>query len=72
MGCSAATPGLYTVVTHSGVTLAPALGLLAAQELISGSSVPDLTDYSPDRTPATDILDESVQVMSNAGAITAA
>jgi glycine/D-amino acid oxidase-like deaminating enzyme len=72
VGCSAATPGLYTVVTHSGVTLAPALGLLAAQELISGSSVPDLADYSPDRTPATDVLDESVQVMSNAGAITAA
>ncbi|WP_327248879.1 NAD(P)/FAD-dependent oxidoreductase [Streptomyces sp. NBC_01320] len=72
VGCSAATPGLYTVVTHSGVTLAPALGLLAAKELISGASVPDLADYSPDRTPATDVLDESVQVMSSAGAITAA
>ncbi|MFB7225083.1 NAD(P)/FAD-dependent oxidoreductase [Streptomyces sp. NPDC056227] len=72
VGCAAATPGLYTVVTHSGVTLAPALGLLAAQEIIGGRASEELADYRPDRTPATDVLDESVQVMSGAAAITTA
>lgn len=72
VGCAAATPGLYTVVTHSGVTLAPALGLLAAQEIVGGTACAELADYRPDRVPATDVLDESVQVMSGAAAITAA
>ncbi|MFD4260812.1 NAD(P)/FAD-dependent oxidoreductase [Streptomyces sp. NPDC058534] len=72
VGCAAATPGLYTVVTHSGVTLAPALGLLAAHEIVEGSSAAELADYRPDRTPATDVADESVRVMSGAAAITAA
>ncbi|NWF30072.1 FAD-binding oxidoreductase [Streptomyces sp. PKU-EA00015] len=72
VGCAEATPGLYTVVTHSGVTLAPALGLLAAREIVGGRACEELADYRPDRTPATDVLDESVQVMSGAAAITAA
>lgn len=72
VGCAAATPGLYTVVTHSGVTLALALGLLAAQEIIGGRASEELADYRPDRAPATGVLDESVQVMSGAAAITAA
>ncbi len=72
VGRAGATPGLYTVVTHNGVTLAPALGLVAAREIIDGRPVAELADHRPDRTPATDVVDESVQVISGAAAITAA
>ena len=41
--------GLYLAVTHSGVTLAPALGLFAAQELLAGTRDPLLATFSPDR-----------------------
>jgi len=41
--------GLYVAVTHSGVTLAPALGLFAAQELLNGQRDPLLSPYHPDR-----------------------
>ena len=41
--------GLYLVVTHSGVTLAAALGLFAAQELLTGTRDPLLATFSPDR-----------------------
>lgn len=41
--------GLYTVVTHSGVTLAPALGLFAARELLEGERDPLLAAFAPDR-----------------------
>ncbi|MCA3555059.1 FAD-binding oxidoreductase [Aestuariivirga sp.] len=41
--------GLYLVVTHSGVTLAAALGLFAAQELLNGTRDPLLATFSPDR-----------------------
>lgn len=41
--------GLYLVVTHSGVTLAAALGLFAAQELATGQRDPLLATFSPDR-----------------------
>ncbi|MFM9369969.1 NAD(P)/FAD-dependent oxidoreductase [Streptomyces sp. Da 82-17] len=68
VGCAEATPGLYTLVTHSGVTLAPVLGRLAARELITSRPAPELAAYRPDRTPASGVLDESVQVMSGAGA----
>ncbi|MCB5907773.1 NAD(P)/FAD-dependent oxidoreductase [Streptomyces pinistramenti] len=57
--------GLYSVVTHSGVTLAPLLGELAAEEVLSGRAVPALAPYRPSREPAADVQDESVQVMSN-------
>ncbi len=45
--------GLYTIVTHSGVTLAPALGLFAAEELLAGTRDPLLTPYHPDRPTLT-------------------
>ncbi len=35
---NAGRPGLYAAVMHSGVTLAPLAGLLAADELVSGQS----------------------------------
>ena len=41
--------GLYVAVTHSGVTLAPAIGLFAASELLEGTRDPLLAPYSADR-----------------------
>jgi glycine/D-amino acid oxidase-like deaminating enzyme len=43
-------PGLYTAVTHSGITLAPHLAALIAQEL-AGRPSPALAPYRPNRTP---------------------
>ncbi|MFI7099381.1 NAD(P)/FAD-dependent oxidoreductase [Streptomyces sp. NPDC050161] len=57
--------GLYCVVTHSGVTLAPLLGELAADEILSGRAVPALAPYRPSRDTAAGVQDESVQVMSD-------
>ncbi len=45
--------GLYLVVTHSGVTLAAALGLFAANELLTGTRDPLLATFSPDRPSLT-------------------
>lgn len=45
----AQTPGLYLAVTHSGVTLAPALGRFAAAEILTGASDPLLAPYTPAR-----------------------
>lgn len=42
-------PGLYLAVTHSGVTLAPALGLFAAEEILHGQHEPLLAPYRPAR-----------------------
>jgi glycine/D-amino acid oxidase-like deaminating enzyme len=41
--------GLYTAVTHSGITLAPAIGLFSAQELLEGVRDPLLSPFHPDR-----------------------
>jgi glycine/D-amino acid oxidase-like deaminating enzyme len=46
-------PGLYVAVSHSGVTLAPAIGLFAAQELLEGQRDPLLSPYHPDRPALT-------------------
>jgi glycine/D-amino acid oxidase-like deaminating enzyme len=46
-------PGLYTVVTHSGITLAPALGLFAATEILTGARDALLANFSPDRPSLT-------------------
>lgn len=37
--------GLYLAVTHSGVTLAPAIGRFAAEEILQGTSEPLLSPY---------------------------
>lgn len=42
-------PGLYVAVTHSGVTLAPAVGLFTAQEILDGQRDRLLAPYHPDR-----------------------
>ncbi|HMM64483.1 MAG TPA: FAD-binding oxidoreductase [Mesorhizobium sp.] len=41
--------GLYVAVTHSGVTLAPAIGQMAAQELLEGRRDPLLAPYGLER-----------------------
>jgi glycine/D-amino acid oxidase-like deaminating enzyme len=41
--------GLYVAVMHSGITLAPAVGLLAADELLTGRRDPLLAPYGPER-----------------------
>ena len=41
--------GLYLAVTHSGVTLAPAVGVFAAQELLQGQRDALLSPFHPDR-----------------------
>jgi glycine/D-amino acid oxidase-like deaminating enzyme len=43
-------PGLYHVCTHSGITLAPVLGRLVADEL-AGAVVEELNLFRPDRFP---------------------
>jgi glycine/D-amino acid oxidase-like deaminating enzyme len=43
------TAGLYLVLSHSGITLAPALGLFAAQELLHGARDFLVISYHPDR-----------------------
>jgi glycine/D-amino acid oxidase-like deaminating enzyme len=37
--------GVYVLVTHSAVTLAPLLGQLAANEIVDGASVELLAPY---------------------------
>ncbi|MDX2142482.1 MAG: FAD-binding oxidoreductase [Rhodospirillaceae bacterium] len=46
------TPGVYCVVTHSGVTLAPILGRYVAQEVMAGTPVEMLGPYRPERFAA--------------------
>lgn len=41
--------GLYVCVTHSGITLAPALAALGAREIVSGERDPLLAGFSPER-----------------------
>ena len=49
IGRPAGTGGLYVSVMHSGVTLAPAVGLFAAAEILSGERSGLLSPYGPDR-----------------------
>jgi glycine/D-amino acid oxidase-like deaminating enzyme len=41
--------GVYTAVTHSGITLAPALGELVAAEVLGRAEEPLLAPFRPDR-----------------------
>ncbi len=45
IGRAAGRSGLYLAVTHSGITLAPALGLFAAREILDGEDEPLLSPY---------------------------
>lgn len=43
------TPGYYLAVTHSGVTLAPYLGKVVADEIVHGREHADLAEFRPAR-----------------------
>lgn len=45
--------GVYVAVTHSGITLAPAIGLFVRDELLDGRRDPLLEHYHPDRPALT-------------------
>ena len=49
LGFADAAPNVYIALTHSGVTLAPLIGELAALEIADGASVKMLRPYRPDR-----------------------
>lgn len=49
LGASPVRPDVYLAVMHSGMTLAPIVGRLAASELIDGSKVEQLKDFRPER-----------------------
>ena len=48
-GSSEAAPNVYIALTHSGVTLAPLIGELAAIEIVDGVRVEGLSPYRPKR-----------------------
>src|SRR5262249_16925980 len=48
-GSAPGPEGLYVLVTHSGVTLAPLLAELAGAEIAEGSDEPVLRPFRPDR-----------------------
>ena len=49
IGFCEAAPNLYIALMHSGVTLAPLVGELAALEIVDGAHVEMLTSYRPER-----------------------
>lgn len=49
IGASPERPDVYLAIMHSGVTLAPIAGQLAATEILSGERLPRLDVYRPDR-----------------------
>ncbi len=49
IGFSEQCPNLYVAATHSGVTLAPIIGELAAVEIVDGAQQPLLAPYRPER-----------------------
>ncbi|MCH7852602.1 MAG: FAD-binding oxidoreductase [Candidatus Marinimicrobia bacterium] len=48
-GSAEAAPNVYIALTHSGVTLAPVIGELAALEIMDGVRVESLSPYRPER-----------------------
>ncbi|MYT71893.1 MULTISPECIES: FAD-binding oxidoreductase [unclassified Streptomyces] len=72
VGEAPGAPGLYHLVSHSGVTLAPVLGRLAAREITGTGPVPELAGYRPDRTIANTVHDENLISMNRRGARPAA
>jgi glycine/D-amino acid oxidase-like deaminating enzyme len=52
VGRPAGREGLYVAVLHSGITLAPAIGKFAAEELLKGRRHPLLAPYGPARFTA--------------------
>ena len=50
------TGRIYVLATHSGVTLGPLLGRLAATEVLGGEPAPELRHFRPDRLVGRDSL----------------
>jgi glycine/D-amino acid oxidase-like deaminating enzyme len=50
IGASPSRPDVYIAVMHSGVTLSPIVGKLAAQELLTDTLNESLAPYRPDRS----------------------
>lgn len=50
IGPSPARPNVYFAIMHSGVSLAPIVGELATQEILTGEIAPALEAYRADRT----------------------
>jgi glycine/D-amino acid oxidase-like deaminating enzyme len=49
LGASPARPDVYLAIMHSGVTLAPIVGQLAAEELMGNVSIERLQEFRPGR-----------------------
>ncbi len=49
LGYTRAVPNLYVALMHSGITLAPLVGELAAMEILDGARVDILEHYRPER-----------------------
>ena len=49
LGYASAAPNVYAALMHSGVTLAPLVGELAAMEIMDGARVDILAPYRPER-----------------------
>jgi glycine/D-amino acid oxidase-like deaminating enzyme len=49
VGFAESCPNLYVAATHSGVTLAPLIGRLAAVEILDGERAEMLEPYRPSR-----------------------
>jgi len=49
MGSLPACPTIHVAVTHSGVTLAPIVGRLTAEEVLTGSRAARFAPYRPER-----------------------
>ncbi|MCX4831994.1 FAD-binding oxidoreductase [Streptomyces sp. NBC_01016] len=63
VGAVPGAPGLYHLVAHSGVTLAPVLGRLAADEITTGRPSPELAAYRPDRAMSGDVYAENMRAL---------
>ena len=50
LGSAQQRPGIYMAIMHSGVSLAPIVGQLAAHELIHGTIVDRLDKFRPTRS----------------------
>ena len=55
IGFAAESPDVYLAVSHSGVTLAPVLGVMAAAEILDGLSFELLEDFRPSRFRPRDV-----------------
>lgn len=49
LGAAQGRPGVYLAIMHSGVSLAPVVGQLATQEILSGHAVAQLAPYRANR-----------------------